>query len=946
MCLSFWYHMFGDDVHRLRVLLSDPNVTVVFQRVGNYGNNWNYGQVTLNLTTETTVVFEALKKGGLRNDIALDDITLTSEPCGPAPPEPTNVPPPATMAPIPGRWTLHAPDGQNIQLHFLDFDVEATYDVVEVRDGAGPNSTLLAVLTGSDGPAHDLFSTTNQMTLWFFTDDSGHGRGFRANFTSGVDLGSPAACAAGQFQCQTGSCIHGNGQCDGKVDCPDASDEADCVVLQRNDSSRLQLQIVTSLLTVCADTWTSHLTDFTCQYLGHRSGDATLLPALPQDSPFAIVTVTNNRTLETNVSETCSSDKVVSLTCDNQPCGVRQVVNDTVETDQSAERKPGEGEARVVGGVNAVKGAWPWIVSLHWRGHHLCGASLIGRDWLLTAAHCVYGKNVHLQSWSAVLGLQSQSDMSSVDVQTRRVDRIVINREYNSQTKQADIAMMHLQQPISFTQFVQPLCLPAEGQNFTAGTRCLIAGWGRVAEQGSLPDVLQEAKVPLVLQEQCGLQLPEYTITSSMLCAGHPEGGVDSCQGDSGGPLSFNMGSRGAERHREEEEEEQEDFYDCQETLEPPGRRAEEEEALGERLQEQLLSDRLLEETLGDRLQEETLGERLQEELLSDRLQEETLGDRLQEETLGDRLQEETLGERLQEELLSDRLQEETLGDWLQEETLSDRLQEETLGDRLQEELLSDRLHEETLGDRLQEETLGDRLQEETPGDRLQEETLGDRLQEDSDSEMKEEISREVEFDEDYLRELEKELTEEEKESRRQQSLTLKEKGNSQFKAGEWREAERSYKEALVLCPVCFSKERSVLFSNRAAARLHLNLKDQAISDCTSAIKLNPEYVRALLRRAELYEQTEKLDEALEDYKKVLDLDPTRTSARQACMRLPQQIQERNEKLKEEMISKLKDLGNMVLRPFGLSTNNFQVNQDANTGSYSINFVQNPNNNR
>ncbi|XP_078028860.1 enteropeptidase isoform X14 [Epinephelus lanceolatus] len=567
MCLSFWYHMFGDNVHRLRVLLSDPNVTVVFQRDGNYGNNWNYGQVTLNLTTETTVAFEALKKGGLRNDIALDDITLTSEPCGPAPPEPTNVPPPTTTPPIPAdcggpfdlwepnstfsspnypqsygneaycRWTLHAPDGQNIQLHFLDFDIEATYDVVEVRDGAGPNSTLLAVLTGSDGPAHDLFSTTNQMTLWFFTDELGHGRGFRANFTSGVDLGTPAACAAGQFQCQTGSCIHGNGQCDGEVDCPDASDEADCVVLQRNDSSRLQLQIVSSLLTVCADTWTSHLTDFTCQYLGHRSGDATLLPALPQDSPFAIVTVTNNRTLETNVSETCSSDKVVSLTCDNQPCGVRQVVNDTVETDQSAERKPGEGEARVVGGVNAVKGAWPWIVSLHWRGHHLCGASLIGRDWLLTAAHCVYGKNIHLQSWSAVLGLHSQSDMSSVDVQTRRVDRIVINREYNSQTKQADIAMMHLQQPISFTQFVQPLCLPAEGQNFTAGTRCLIAGWGRVAEQGSLPDVLQEAKVPLVLQEQCGLQLPEYTITSSMLCAGHAEGGVDSCQGDSGGPL-------------------------------------------------------------------------------------------------------------------------------------------------------------------------------------------------------------------------------------------------------------------------------------------------------------------------------------------------------------------------------------------------------------------------
>lgn len=42
-----------------------------------------------------------------------------------------------------GLWTLHATDGRNIQLHFLDFDVEATYDMVEVRDGAGPESTLL-----------------------------------------------------------------------------------------------------------------------------------------------------------------------------------------------------------------------------------------------------------------------------------------------------------------------------------------------------------------------------------------------------------------------------------------------------------------------------------------------------------------------------------------------------------------------------------------------------------------------------------------------------------------------------------------------------------------------------------------------------------------------------------------------------------------------------------
>ncbi|XP_037604736.1 tetratricopeptide repeat protein 1 isoform X2 [Sebastes umbrosus] len=394
------------------------------------------------------------------------------------------------------------------------------------------------------------------------------------------------------------------------------------------------------------------------------------------------------------------------------------------------------------------------------------------------------------------------------------------------------------------------------------------------------------------------------------------------------------MSSQGAGKPREQEEkekqekEQEEDFYDCQETLEPPGPRGGQEEEEQEAQQEaggledfHITTDRL---THRRDITERQGGQGGLNEEQGDRLKEEEQGDRLQEEQ-GDRLQEEQ-GDRLKEEQ-GDRLQEEQ----------GDRLQEEQ-GDRLKEQ-------EEKQGDRLKEEQ-GDRLKEEQ-GDRLleeEEEQQGDRLQEDSDSEMKEENSLQVEFDDDYLREVEKELTEEEKEGRRQQSLTLKEKGNSQFKAGDWLDAERSYTEALVLCPVCFSRERAVLFSNRAAARLHLDVKEKAISDCTRATELNPDYVRAWLRRAELHEQTEKLDEALEDYKKVLELDPNQTNARQACMRLPQQIQERNEKLKEEMMSKLKDLGNLVLRPFGLSTNNFQVNQDTDTGSYSINFIQNNNN--
>lgn len=50
------------------------------------------------------------------------------------------------------------------------------------------------------------------------------------------------------------------------------------------------------------------------------------------------------------------------------------------------------------------------------------------------------------------------------------------------------------------------------------------------------------------------------------------------------------------------------------------------------------------------------------------------------------------------------------------------------------------------------------------------------------------------------------------------------------------------------------------------------------------AIELNPNYVRAILRRAELYEKVDKLDEALEDYKTVLEKDHSIVAAREACM--------------------------------------------------------------
>ncbi|XP_077330123.1 acrosin-like, partial [Lithobates pipiens] len=197
--------------------------------------------------------------------------------------------------------------------------------------------------------------------------------------------------------------------------------------------------------------------------------------------------------------------------------------------------------SRIVGGVTAREGSWPWLVSIQTPGfngyRHFCGGTLIQDRWVLTAAHC-FSDLSFVAKWRIVIGGHQLSQLGK-DVQIIHVESYILHKRYNGRLKINDIALIQLNSHIVYNDFVQPACLPSRTMDISNMTTCYITGWGLMSEKADrAADILQEAKVFLIDSKTCNS--PGWykgRIYEQNLCAGYQKGGIDSCQGDSGGPL-------------------------------------------------------------------------------------------------------------------------------------------------------------------------------------------------------------------------------------------------------------------------------------------------------------------------------------------------------------------------------------------------------------------------
>ncbi|XP_030364174.1 dnaJ homolog subfamily C member 7 isoform X1 [Strigops habroptila] len=102
-----------------------------------------------------------------------------------------------------------------------------------------------------------------------------------------------------------------------------------------------------------------------------------------------------------------------------------------------------------------------------------------------------------------------------------------------------------------------------------------------------------------------------------------------------------------------------------------------------------------------------------------------------------------------------------------------------------------------------------------------------------------------------------------------------KEDGNKAFKDGNYKLAYELYTEALGIDPNNI-KTNAKLYCNRGTVNSKLRKLEEAIDDCTNAVKLDDTYIKAYLRRAQCYMDTEQYEDAVRDYEKVYQTEKTK----------------------------------------------------------------------
>jgi secreted trypsin-like serine protease len=215
----------------------------------------------------------------------------------------------------------------------------------------------------------------------------------------------------------------------------------------------------------------------------------------------------------------------------------------------------GGGGPTIIGGTEVPNGKYRFVVALldKTRGdsesqpespqkEQFCGGSLLNKDTVLTAAHCVddYPRKVVATDLRVLVG---ETHLNSLAKNSQRpVVSIHVHPKWDgTASKGYDVAVLKVSSAVP--GFIRPTTIrvtPKYNNVFeTEGRSLTVAGWGNTEALPPPPydpqNIMREAQVPVVSDDTAEESYKSAYVPELMVAAG--ELGIDTCQGDSGGPL-------------------------------------------------------------------------------------------------------------------------------------------------------------------------------------------------------------------------------------------------------------------------------------------------------------------------------------------------------------------------------------------------------------------------